>query len=260
MDFYYFSHFLQIWILPPGLNLLLMGVGLIFLTRTQYLGKSLIAISGISFWLFCTPAVAQLLINYLQEQYPRLQVGQITKKKSSAIIVLGGGHTISTETSSGYILSGSTEFRLRYAVYLYRHTHFPIIVSGGATHKSSPAESHFMKVEMKNYFKTPVAWQENQSINTRDEGNLMVPILEKHNIRIAYLITNAWHMPRAMYTFHYSFRHTDIKIIAAPMGYSTFQRNQGVLNFLPSLGGLDTSELAIHEYIGILAYRLNNLI
>lgn len=259
MSFYYFSHFLQVWILPPGLNLLLTLIGFLILRYSKCIGKSLIGISFVSLWLFCTPVVAQLLIDQLQYQYPQLHINRIPQKNSSAIIVLGGGHNSSSETKSGYVLSDATKSRLYYAAYLYHKTHFPIIVSGGTLNKSKPTEAQLMQNEMENYFKKPVAWQENKSISTKDEGNNMVHILQKNGIKVAYLVTNSWHMPRAMYTFDYSFRHTNIKIIPAPMGYSKFQRNQGMLNYLPSLDALNTSKTAIHEYIGILAYRITNL-
>ena len=260
MKFYYFSHFLQAWILPPGLNLISVIFGFVISRYSKYIGKGIIIISFISLWLFCTPIIVQLFINQLQYQYPMLQTNKITKNNSSAIIVLGGGHDISPISKSGYILSNATESRLHYAAYLYHQTHIPIIVSGGTLNKSEPTEAKLMSKEMKYYFKVPVAWEEDKSINTKDEGNYMVSILQKNNIATVYLITNAWHMPRSIYTFKHSFRNTKIKIIAAPMGYIISQPNQGSINYLPSLKGLETSVTAMHEYIGILAYHLSNLI
>ena len=90
----------------------------------------------------------------------------------------------------------------------------------------------------------------------------MVPILEKHEIKTAYLVTNAWHMPRAMYAFHSVLKitkNTEIKVIAAPMGYVVLPPNQGILNYLPSFSALDTSATALHEYVGMVWYRLRNL-
>lgn len=260
MTFYHFSRFMQIWILPPNLNLLLMVIGLLIHRYLEVVGKILIIIAIISLWLFSTPIIAQFLINQLQYQYPPLHIDQVVKKNSAAIVVLGGGHSIYPKSKTGYILSSATEFRLRYAAHLYHHTHFPIITSGGKLNTLSPSEAELMRIEMENYFKTPVAWKENKSRNTKDEGNYILPILEKHNIKMIYLVTNAWHMPRAMYTFNYSFKHTDIKIIAAPMGYSLLQTENGVLNYLPSLKGLNISVIALHEYLGMVAYHLDNLI
>jgi len=260
MYFYYFSHMLQAWILPPGVNLLLAIVGFLWLRYSKRVGQCIVIVAFVSLWLFCTPMIARLLINHLQSAYPTLKVDQIPRKPLNVIIVLGGGHTISPEYENGYVLSDATEERLHYAAYLYHQTHFPIIVSGGTFHASSPSEAELMRQDLKNYYFIFDAWKEDKSINTRDEGKLMVPILKKHGIKTAYLVTNAWHMPRAMYAFHYSFRNTKINIIAAPMGYLLLQSDQEMLSYLPSFEALDVSATAMHEYIGFLAYRLINFI
>lgn len=258
MTFYIFSHFIQAWILPPGFNLLLMWIGFLCLHYAKWLGRSVIAIAFVTLWLFSTPIIAQLLIDQLQYQYPILNINKISKHSASAIIVLGGGDEISLESKNGYQLSDASEFRLRYAATLYQQTHFPIIVSGGNITKPRPSEANLMREEMQNYFHTPVAWEENKSINTRDEGNLLVAILKKHGVKKAYLVTNAFHMPRAMYTFKKSFSGSHINIIAAPMGYSVLQPDAGMLNYLPSIDAINISETALHEFIGIIAYHLNN--
>lgn len=260
MSFYYFSHLLQPWILPPGFNLLIIIIGIVVLRfYSRRAGKNIIIFSLATLWLFSTPVVAQLLIDQLQNQYPPLQVSQISHKVPSAIIVLGGGHEVSPETESGYTLSNATEERIHYAAYLYHKTKLPIITSGGRINKRSPSEAELMRHDMKYYFHIRVAWTENNSRNTRDEGNLMVPILKKQAIKVAYLVTNAWHMPRAIYSFRNSLKKTKIKIIAAPMGYIT-PANKGILNYLPSNSALNGSATAMHEYIGILAYHLRNLV
>lgn len=259
MPFYYFSHFLQVWILPPGLNLVLVLFGWILLHYSKQFGNLLIITAFVTLWLFSTPMVAQLLIDQLQDQYPPLQIDRIAKQSSSAIIVLGGGHEVYPESKNGYLLSSASEFRLRYAAHLYHRTHFPIIVSGGAAEKNEPSEAELMNQEMRHYFNVPVAWKENKSINTRNEGNYTLPILEKHKITTVYLVTDAIHMPRAMYTFTQSFAHTNIKIIATPMGYSVLQPDQKKLNFLPSLEGLNNSTAAIHEFIGLVVYHFVNI-
>lgn len=256
MSFFFLSHIIQSWILPPGLNLLLALIGFMLLSRSKAIGISLILISFITLWIFSTPIIAQSLINYLQNQYPTLRVNEILSQQSAAIVVLGGGHEISPDSPNGYSLSDASEFRLRYAAFLYYKTHFPVIVSGGTLIKSSPTEAELMRQEMQNYFHVPVAWEETHSITTMDEANLMVPILEKHKIKIAYLVTNGFHMPRAIYAFQKSFNKTQIKIIPAPMGYSILNPNQGILNFFPSINALSNSRIALHEYIGMLFYHL----
>lgn len=246
MTFYYLSQILQPWILPPGLNLIAAIAGHIISRFSKHAGNSLIWFAFISFWLFCTPVIAQFLIDALQDQYPRLILNDIKDKTPSAIIVLGGGSWFDKSAKYGYILSPTTKHRLAYTAYLYHHTHLPVLLSGGKPEKKA----------MRDYFNVPVTWEENKSRNTIDESHYTLPILKKNNIQTVYLVTNAWHMPRSMYSFTHAYKNTKIKIIAAPMGYTSLQLNQGRINYLPSLDGLRVSQIAMHEYMGMIAYYL----
>lgn len=249
MSFYYLSKILQLWILPPGLNIITAISGHIISRFSKRIGYGLVWFSFISFWLFSTPIIAKILIDELQDSYPQLIVSKIKNSKKSAIIVLGGGSWVDKSVKNGYRLSSATKDRLTYATYLYRRTHFPILISGGKYEKKA----------MEDYFNVPVAWEENKSRNTLDESRYTLPILKKNNIHIIYLVTNAWHMPRSMYSFKQAFKNTKIKIIAAPMGYTTLPTNLGVMKYLPSLDDLRISQTAMHEYVGMVAYYLSNL-
>lgn len=255
MHSYYLS-LLRLWILPPRLNFLFIIVGFLISQHLKLAGQIIIAIAFISLWSFCTPITAQLLFNHLQYQYPQLQINKIVKKNPSAIIVLGGGSWTDPTAKYGYDLSIATKERLRYAAQLYHQTHFPIITSGGAPKKTIPPESELMKKGLWDYFKTPVTWQENKSRNTKDEGMYMVPILQMHHIKTAYLITDAWHMPRSMHIFDHFLKNTGTKMVAAPMGYTVLLSKKKVSNYLPSFNALNMSITMMHEYIGMLANRL----
>ena len=247
MTFCYPSQFLQPWILPPGLNLIIAIVGHVISRFSKRVGNGLIWIAFISFWLFSTPITALFLIDSLQNRYPRLNINEIKNDKTSAIIVLGGGSWTDKSAKNGYILSVATKDRLTYAAYLYHHTHVPIFISGGKSETKA----------MKDYFNVPVAWAEYKSINTRDESRYTLSILKKNNIQTTYLVTNAWHMTRSIYCFQQAFKNTNIKIIAAPMGY-ILRPDQGITNYFPSFDGLQISQTAMHEYVGILVYYLTS--
>lgn len=246
MTFYYLSQLLQPWVLPPGLNLIIAIAGHVISRFYKQIGNGLIWIAFISFWLFSTPITAHFLIDTLQNRYPPLIVNHIKKNKSGAIVVLGGGSWFDKNAKKGYFLSPATKNRLRYAAYLYRHTHLPIMISGGKPEKKAMAD----------YFNVPVAWGEYKSSNTLDESHNTLPTLKKNNVQTIYLVTNAWHMPRSLYIFQHAYQDTKIKIIAAPMGYVTLQPTTGIINYLPSFDGLRVSQTAIHEYTGIIAYFL----
>jgi uncharacterized SAM-binding protein YcdF (DUF218 family) len=250
------SQITQQWLLPPGLNLIIALLGFFTWLRFRIFSLILIVSSFILLWLFSTPFIAQRFIDKLQRQYPVLKKQDIVKiNPSSAIVILGGGNEIAPEYENASTVSVITLSRLNYGAYLYQNMLLPIITSGGNVQGTSYAEADLMVFLLKQRFKISAQWTENKSKNTAEESQYLIPILKKHKINVIYLVTNAWHMPRSMYIFHFTYKNTKLKIIAAPMGYKQAAFKQGILNFIPNLNALDTSAIALHEYIGILWYH-----
>lgn len=261
MLLYQLSHFLQIWIFPPGFNLLIALIGILLLRPLKRLAFCLLFFSFISLWIVSTPLIAELFLEGLLHQYPALQLSpnKVDKQPGAgAILVLGGGAWEASEYKSGYATSRNTLNRLRYAVYLYQQTQLPIIVSGGKTQYLPYAEAELMSTDLKEYFNIPVVWKESKSFTTRDEAKFLLPILQQHKINKIYLVTDAEHMLRAMYAFKSALVNTDINIIAAPVGCRKLDTEVHWLDFFPSAGGLYTFVGAMHEYIGLLAYHFAN--
>lgn len=251
MTLFFISHFIQAWVLPPGINLLLGVLGVLLWRLYHTLGMTLIIISFASLWLLSTPIIAWMLINGLQKQYPVLKVNELPKLNNAAIVVLGGGHGSAPEYSTKQSVSDNTLGRLRYAVYLYGETKLPIFVSGGGSYYT---DAGLMQEVLTKDFKIPVKGEEHNSINTADEAKFLLPLLKENNIDTIYLITNAWHIPRSMNIFNAIFKNEGIKVIAAPMGFAMVNP-RSILSYLPYLGALNTSTVALHEYIGIIWYN-----
>lgn len=250
MALFYFSHFIQAWILPPGLNLILILCGVALWRKARLFSQFLLYFAIVSLWLLSTPWVAGVLIDRIQHQYPVLTTTALSNQNNkSAIVVLGGGLGKAREYHHEHGVSQDTLSRLQYAAYLYDTTHLPVIVSG------SKLEAVAMQTVLQEHFKIPVHWQENQSRNTADEAKFILPILKEHGINNIYLITHAWHMPRSMFVFNKMLLKEGIKVISAPTRF--VGQNEDVLfDFIPSLSALNTSTIALHEYIGLFWYGL----
>ena len=102
---------------------------------------------------------------------------------------------------------------------------------------------------MQKEFSVPVRWLENQSYNTYQNAKFSTEILKNHNIKHVFLVTNAWHMRRAIWAF----KQFNIQAIAAPIVQQPLNQYQ----ILPSLSALHYSRIAIHEYLGILWYKIH---
>jgi uncharacterized SAM-binding protein YcdF (DUF218 family) len=94
----------------------------------------------------------------------------------------------------------------------------------------------------------------NRSRNTREDALEVVRLLGERGERYhVILVTSAFHMDRSSKVF----RKAGIEVLEAPTDYaenSAFQWH--VMNFVPSAEALNRVSLALHEYYGILAYRL----
>ena len=239
-------------------------------TRTQYIvdvhrwfvvcyfssafGKVLACIGFLSLWLLSTPFVAYNLVDILQNKYPILQPDLLTDVKASdAIVVLGGGDAIAAEYGNRHTVSDFTLHRLQYAAFLHKKTGLPIIVSGGKENGAVDSEADLMANVLRENYNITTLIKEDRSMTTADESKYLADLLAQHKMQNIYLVTNAWHMPRAVFIFHCA----GVKVTPAPMGYYVYDPGYALISFLPSITALFASSIAIHEYLGLGWYYLN---
>jgi len=252
---YYIDHFMQEWLLPPGCNLLLGLIGLLLWRSRPTVAKSLLMLSLISVWVLSLPLVAQQLTAHLQNQYAALSPNKLpTNQSNAAIVVLDAGTNPFTPEYGKPTVSEPTLTRLRYAAYLHKKTHIPILVSGNYPLNTTINEADQMAQALKDYFKTATKWKEDRGLNTAQEGLLTTEILKKFGIKKIYLVTHALHMPRSVYAFKYK----GIEIIPAPTGYISVDNHLGkISNILPSMEAFRINYAALREYIGIAWYKIH---
>ncbi len=255
MTMYLFSHYLQIGLLPPGLNLLIIILGGIIWCYWQMAGKIVMMIGIVSLWLLSAPIIAYNMIDILQNQYPLLQMDQLnTSTSHHAIVVLGGGETVQAEYGNKNTVSDFTLHRVDYAAYLHQKTHLPIIVSGGKANREGVSEAELMSNILKKNFHIKTILKEDKSLNTADESQFIAPMMKQYHFDAVYLVTHAWHMPRSVFAFQCA----GIKVIPAPMGYYVDKPDFALINFLPNIDALHVSSVAIHEFIGLLWYHFKD--
>ncbi len=244
---------LRPWLLPPGINILfaLLGFGFYFYHRR--IGKMLLFLSFFSLWLFSAPIFSYHLIEILQNKYPSLSLNSLaTTPPHAAIVVLGGGNLISVELGYKPLVSDTSLKRIHYAALLHQKTKLPLILSGGREAGAKLSEAEVMLQTLQESFHIMTAMKEDQSKNTADESKFLAPLLKQQGLKVIYLVTNAWHMPRSVYIF----QKEGIQVIPAPMGYEVYDHRYSLLSFIPDMQALAATSLAIHEFIGLLWYHL----
>lgn len=242
-------------LLPPGLLLLVLAAGYA-LRHTRPRAAALLTGTGlVALYVLSMPLTAHLLLaGWERTAWEDASAAVQIVPDAQAIIVLGGGKSYGAPEYGGDTVLGTTLVRLRYAAHLQRLTHLPLLVSGGSPEGSAITEAQAMRQVLEREFGVPVRWAESGSLNTLDNARLSYRLLAAEKIRTVYLVTHAWHMPRARLVFE----RAGFRVIPAPTAFTTgFQTT--ALDVLPDARALRDSALFFHELIGMLWYRVRLL-
>lgn len=234
-------------LMPPGFLLLMALWGLVIVRRRPLAGKSLIALALIALYALSTQYVADSLLQALE---PPAR-DPLADRSGEAIVVLGAGTYFSAPEYGADTVRAHGLVRLRYAAHLHRATGKPILTTGGSPEGASVGEAVHMKTVLNRDFQVPVAWIEDRSRTTLENARLTRRLLTAAGIRTVYLVTHAWHMPRA----RLAFENAGFTVIPAATGYATRFRLT-LLDFLPDASALLDSSRFFHEVIGIAWYQL----
>jgi uncharacterized SAM-binding protein YcdF (DUF218 family) len=170
---------------------------------------------------------------------------------AQAIVVLGGGVNRGDGNKAPDTLGPWSLERLDFAAHAYRQLNLKIAVSGGRPPGTHNAEATLMKAALEDDFAVPVSWVENQSRTTWENALYTKELLQADGITTVVLVTNAWHMRRAVWSFERAGLHAIP--YPAPLTYDESDR---VEDYLPSMRALDESYHALHEAIGLAYYEL----
>jgi uncharacterized SAM-binding protein YcdF (DUF218 family) len=127
-------------------------------------------------------------------------------------------------------------------------------VSGGVVRGPTSPEAEQMRGILVDEFGVTVEWLETASRDTFTNATESARILAPHGIRTIYLVTHAWHIPRA----RFAFEAAGFEVIAAPTGFPGVARDNSFkgLDFLPRASALLNSYYFCHEVLGYVAYWL----
>ena len=230
--------------MPLALTLLLVGLLLLLLTQRQRMGKVLCCLSWILLTLFSLFPVANHLLIPLEQQYPPFtEPAQI-----DFILVLGHGHTSDPAIPLTSQPSHTAMARIMEGIALkQRHPGARMILSGSTA--SDPVSCARMYAQIAEYYGIPASEIElvEGALDTRDEMQNYKRIIGNHK---AALVTSASHMPRAMRMA----TSVGLNVIPAPTDFQAKrpQTDLPIYAYLPKPESLNDSEMALHEWLGLL--------
>ncbi|MFK7159748.1 YdcF family protein [Marinospirillum sp. MEB164] len=241
---------LKYLVLPPTANalLILAGLGLIWF-RWKKMGSSFVLAGSLTLILLSLPVVSHGLTQPL-ERYPALKLEDLDQQQ--AIIILGGGRAYSgKEFGWQNAPSEANLSRLNYGAWLHRKTGLPLLLTGGSKHGETLSEAQLMQQTLQESFGIQARWLEEQSRTTQENAYYTAALLQQENLNQVILVSHAWHLARAVPTFE----NQGLQVLPAPLQFST-PPPEGLIGWMPSAYHLRKSTLAIHEYLGRVAYQL----
>jgi len=234
-------------LLPPLLFVWLLVAGLVLHSRRPRLAMSLILISTTALYVLSTPWVGGLLQKTLEISAPA-NPGAL---QADAIVVLGGGRRVESAEYGSDTLNGISLERLRYAAFLHRASGLPVLATGGKPGGGTLSEAQIMQHILQSEYHIAPAWVEGASLTTWDNARLSAPLLKQAGIQRIALVTHAWHLRRAVPLFEAQ----GLSVVPAGLQFAN-TRIDSVFDLLPTPAGLRDSTFALHEWLGIVWYKL----
>lgn len=234
--------------LPPGLFVLLLLLALI--TWRSAVSRIMVLVSAAGIYLLSTSFMAGLLAEGL-EIYPPADPIELKKQHVQALVVLMADRQ-ALAPEFGYDTVGRYSMeRLAHAARLQRETGLPIVLSGGSHKKGEESTAALGAETLITQFDTEPLALETESNNTWDNARNVAQTLHQYQLEKVAVVTHAWHMPRAIY----SFEQAGVSAVAAPTYFIHKEVDLTWSDWIPNAASLQDSVHALHEYLGILWYR-----
>lgn len=241
------KYVLHVLVLPPASLVCLALAGLAVIRRRPRLGRGLLAVVVAALWLLSTPAVGIFLAHRV-EPYPALDLARATG--AGAVVVLGGGAQADAPEYDGGPQPGPVTLRrITYGAYAARRLGLPLLVSG------ADVESAGMTDVLERHYGVKPRWVDATARDTHDNARHSAALLGAAGIRSVVLVTSASHMRRAVHEFEAA----GLLVTPAPTAFEPVivdTTEQGLLGLLPTMRGLDRSEIALRELVGEAARPL----
>ena len=235
------KQFISFFVEPFGMVLSLFVMGLYFLfVKKDIYAKAFLCLTFVMMFLFSYPPFANLLVQNLENEYPKYDY----KTQVKYIHVLGSGHNgDKTQPLSSKISSSGLKRDLE-GVLIYKKTDdTKLIFTGYEGYTDTPTAimnakiAKALGVDEKDMLINP------KPKDTKEEALFCKSVVGSEPF---VLVTSATHMPRAMRLF----KSLGMNPIPAPTDFhkkeiTTYLKAPSVYSFLKS-------QIAMHEYIGIL--------
>ncbi len=245
--------------LPLCVEILLVGIVLLWFTRKQRAGKLAVSLAVMMLLLFSNHGVADRLLGPLESRYPPLAAradAPGVRPRPGFIAVLAAGFAVDPRLPPSSQISQETMLRLAEGIRLYRERPgSKLVLSGGAWLEPVPEAEIMARVAEALGASRRDIVLDSESRDTEDEARLLQPTLGSEPF---VLVTSAAHMPRSMALF----RKLGMKPIAAPADFLVTHGSFRITpeTVYPNSKALRKSETAAYECLGLAWAKLRGKI
>lgn len=256
-----FLKLLKPFLLPPTLIAVAFVIGIVLVWRNRKRSGLRILVGALVMYaLLSLDPIANGLAWTLERRYA-FQASLDAHRDAAAIVILAGGATEADGRRDIGELSGSSWRRLWGGINAYRAFGgtIPMLYSGGSGDPFN-AVSHEAELARSYAFAAGIPagafMTETASRTTYESGTVVAQFLRERKPGVVrpkiLLVTSAWHMLRAVAVFERS----GLEVVPVPVDFTSRTIRVNPLSLLPSADALSTSVLSIHEWVGMLGYRL----
>ncbi len=228
----------QSFFLPSAFIFLFAIIGFLLLKKKVKVARTLLFLSIFSYYIFSITPISDFLLMPLEESYRFVSVENVDNAQK-VVLLLGGRES--------NVLRGNEVLRL----WHLSEKPMKVIISGTdpliATSVEAQAVRNFFIYRGVNPDDIII---EGESRNTRENVINVQKIVEENPF---FLVTSAYHMDRSLIEFG--------RLGANPIPAPTdFKRRSNAtyrfFDFIPNSQNLRNSDLAVHEHLGAIYYRL----
>lgn len=247
MDLGQLKPLLSTLVLPPAGPLLLAVLGLLFARRSR-LAAWVAGLSLVTLWLLATPAVSNALARRLLPLPAPVGLPELRQAGTQAVVVLGGGVLPEAPEYGQAQPSNATFSRLRYGVRLARLANLPLGFAGGVgwAGRGTATEAEAVVTSARQDLGATIRWVDDRSRDTAENARMMAALLRKDGVRRIALVSDSWHLPRAVAEF----RAAGLEVLPAPTRMPVAV-NAPLLEALPSPTGLERSYHVLREWLAL---------
>ena len=235
-------------LMPPLAPLLLAMLGVWLAYRKKRGGLLLATLALLLLWLLSCHGAAVWLARHALPQFAPVSAAQLQSAKMQAVVVLGGGLLPAAPEYGAAQPSPHTASRLRYGVWLARQSGLPLAFTGGtgwaAEGAQTTSEAQVAAQGARQDYGVTLRWLEGESRDTSSNARLLTPLLQRDGVQRIALVTDAWHMPRAVAAFE----RNGLSVLPAPMGF-VLPLESDLLEWTPSARGLLASQQVLREVL-----------